>query len=149
MAEAIIPTLEVILVPAGAEHRAVQRAMRSIPHSPQIVPIPAGPQALQQFLAGWAGPALSATGGILLLGLGGSLSPQLGVGDRVLLTTLWDDGQTDTAYPTHGPLTQWIAQQLPQATVADGVSCDRVVTTIAEKRALGDRYGPLWWRWKG
>lgn len=81
------PAIEVILVPVGAECQAVQRAMKRVQRPPRVVPIPAGPQALQQFLADWAGPSLS-TGNVLLMGLGGSLSPQVGVGDGVLLEML-------------------------------------------------------------
>ncbi len=143
MADATIAGIEVVLVPAGAEYQAVLRAMKRLQHPPRVVPIPAGPQALQAFLAGWAGPALSAHGGLLLLGLGGSLSPKLGVGDSALISTLWDgtQGGSATAYHCHGPLTQWLAQWLPQVAVTDGVTCDRVITTIAGKRHLGDRYG--------
>ena len=133
------PAIEVILVPVGAECQAVQRAMKRVQKPPQVVPIPAGPQALQQFLAGWAGPSLAAGDGILLLGLGGSLSPSVGRGDGVLLETLWDERE-GVAYPCPGAVTAGLSQRLPQIKVARGVSCDRVITTIAEKRQLGDRY---------
>jgi hypothetical protein len=138
-----VPKIEVILVPTGAEYQAVQRGMRLVQHPPRVVPIPAGPIALQAFLARWAGPALSATGGILLMGLGGSLSPRLGVGDRVLVEALWDGRSVDLdrIYPCHGPMTQGLGQRLPDVTLAHGVTCDRVITTLAEKRQLGDRYG--------
>lgn len=143
MKDAAIPRVEVILVPVGAEYQAVQRAMKGAKNPPRVIPIPAGPAALQAFLDGWAGPALSATGGILLMGLGGSLAPQLGVGDGVLIEALRDGMAVDggASYACHGPLTQWLAQRLPEVTLAQGVTRDRVITTLAEKRQLGDRYG--------
>ncbi|MDA0867502.1 MAG: hypothetical protein O2890_14055, partial [Cyanobacteria bacterium] len=66
-------------------------------------------------------------------------SPSVGRGDGVLLETLWDERE-GVAYPCPGAVTAGLSQRLPQIKVARGVSCDRVITTIAEKRQLGDRY---------
>ena len=136
-----VPKVEMILVPAGAEYQAVQRALRRAQNPPRAIAIPAGSQALLTFLS--HGPKPAADGGILLMGLGGSLSNQFSVGDRVLLRAVWDDTQAGRPlpYPCDGALTEAIAQRCPGVAIAEGVSCDRVITAIAEKRYLGDRYG--------
>ena len=131
-----------ILVPAGAEYRAVKRGLKRIRGSrPQVVVIPAGPQALQGFLAVWEGRHQLQSSGMLLMGLGGSLSPDYDVGDGVLLETVWYVGGTSEAkaYGCNPSLTTQISEQLGIA-MGNGVTCDRIITTAAEKRQLRDRY---------
>ena len=132
-----------ILVPAGAEYQVVHRALRHWPEYPRIVPIPAGPQAVQAFLATWEERQSLQAASILLLGLGGSLSPHHGVGDGVLLQKVWDEskGQEAEGDEADATLTQWIAQRLPSVTMGTGVMSDRVVTSAAAKRQLRDQYG--------
>ncbi|MGA7952918.1 MAG: hypothetical protein WCA07_05285 [Gloeobacterales cyanobacterium] len=135
--------IQTVLVPAGAECQAVQRAMKKVQMGPQIVPIPAGPRAMQRFLETEEDRPWQQSGTILLMGLGGSLSPDYAVGDGVLIDTVWNRFETKMpeASSCDSALTQWLAHRLPSVSVVTGVTCDRVITTVEEKRRLGDRYG--------
>ena len=131
--------IQLILVPAGAEYQAVKRAINRVQNGPQVVAIPAGPQAVQRFFETWQSPL---TGGVLLMGLGGSLSTHYNTGDGVLLETVWPDEVAGAIpYNCDRPLTQWLAQQLTDIALGTGVTCNHVITTAAEKRQLRDRYG--------
>ncbi|MEM9002488.1 MAG: hypothetical protein AAGE59_03060 [Cyanobacteria bacterium P01_F01_bin.86] len=131
--------ISVILVPVGAESRAVKQALKTVQNAPQVVEIPAGPQAVTRFLQTWDHPQIFQSGGVLLLGLGGSLSPALGIGDGVLVEQILAADSAET-YACDRTLTAELAAQLGMPT-AVGVTCDRVITTAVEKRALRDRYG--------
>ena len=134
------PAIQVIMVPAGAEHKAVKRALRGVNNPPQMVVIPAGPQAARRFVAGWEAKR-STSGGVLLIGLGGSLSPNYGVGEGVLVKQIWNGFEENekTAVECDSRLTAQIAARIGVET-GIGVSCDRIITTAKEKRELGDRY---------
>ncbi|PZV09333.1 MAG: hypothetical protein DCF32_02610 [Leptolyngbya sp.] len=143
-------TVQVILVPAGAEYQAVMRGLKAIPHAPPVVAVPAGPAAFRAFLESWADRSRFATQEILLLGLGGSLSPQHSVGDAILLEQVWSDtegdqpplfkgGRGDLPVQCDRALVESLAQRL-KVPVGTGVTCNRVITTVTEKRRLGDRY---------
>lgn len=134
------PDIEVIMVPAGAEYKAVKRALRGVNNAPQLVTIPAGPQAARRFVAGWQAKH-SAKGGVLLVGLGGSLSPDYGVGEGVLVKQIWNGFEQNekTAAECDSRLTAQIAARIGVAT-GIGVSCDRIIITAKEKRELGDHY---------
>lgn len=79
-----------ILVPQGAEHRAVCRGLQQAGLAsttmPTVIPIPMGGEPVQQFLAkrlltdsaSWAGSS------VLVMGLCGSLRPAHRVGDGVI-----------------------------------------------------------------
>ncbi len=133
--------IQVILVPAGAEYQAVMRGLKAVPHAPPVVAVPAGPAAFRAFLESWAGRSRFANQAILLIGLGGSLSPQHSVGDGLLLEQVWDaaEGGGAKGYQCDRTLTGELAQRLG-VPVGTGVMCDRVITTVTEKRQLGDRY---------
>ncbi|MEO1347705.1 MAG: hypothetical protein AAFW84_02730 [Cyanobacteria bacterium J06635_15] len=136
--------IQVILVPAGAEYRAVSRALKQTKNGPQIIPIPAGPQAVQTFLAEAKNRAILKSGGVLLMGLGGSLSPQYDIGDGVLIEGVWDGMKANEleACGCDRPLTHWLSRRLAASVkLGNGVTCDRVITTAAEKQQLRDRYG--------
>lgn len=134
--------VKAILTPAGAEYRAVQRGLRKVQDPPLLIAIPAGPVALQSFWHSWEGNPQLTSDGMLLLGLAGSLTPEYGVADAVILETVWD-GLSDRdlqPYTSDRALINWLAQQLPDATLGTGVTCDQVVTTVEAKRQLRDRY---------
>lgn len=134
--------IQIVLVPAGVEYQAVRRALKRIPNRPRIVAIPAGPQAVQRFLSNWAERPALVNAGILLVGLGGGLSPDYGIGDSVILQTLWDDTQPAQSKPS--PCDRTLTTQLSKRLrlpLGVAVSCDRIVTKAAEKCQLRDRYG--------
>lgn len=134
-------SIQVMLVPAGSEYQAVMRGLKGVAEAPRVIPVSAGPRAFEAFLATWAdGPRVS-NQDILLIGLGGSLSPQHRVGDAVWLGSVWSDVVGDGArhWQSDRALTHTLAQRI-KAPIGTGVTCDRVITTVAEKQRLGDRY---------
>ncbi|MBD2113878.1 MULTISPECIES: hypothetical protein [Cyanophyceae] len=133
--------VQVILVPAGAEYQAVVRGLKAIPYAPPVVAVPAGPAAFRAFLETWKDRSRFEDQEILLIGLGGSLLPQHSVGDALLLEQVWDAAGGDNAkgYQCDRTLTDELAQRLG-VPVGTGLTCNRVITTVAEKRRLGDRY---------
>ncbi|PSN11108.1 phosphorylase [filamentous cyanobacterium CCT1] len=130
--------IQVILVPAGAEYQAVMRGIKAVPEAPSVISIPAGPAAFRAFLESWEGRSRYADQEILLMGLGGSLSPQHQIGDAILLESVWNAAGGD-GFQCDRALTESLAQWL-KVPMGTGVMCDRVITTVAEKRRLGDRY---------
>ncbi|MGB3201625.1 MAG: hypothetical protein WBA99_12020 [Nodosilinea sp.] len=133
--------IQVILVPAGAEYQAVMGGLKRVAAAPPVVPVPAGPVAFRAFLETWEYRSRLVDQEVLLLGLGGSLSPEHRVGDAVLLERVWRDvgGDGGEAYGCDRALTEALAQRL-RIPAGTGVTRDCVVTTVAEKRRLGDRY---------
>ncbi|MEL6385638.1 MAG: hypothetical protein AAFQ89_24885 [Cyanobacteria bacterium J06626_18] len=130
--------IQMILVPTGAESRAVKQALKRVLEPPPIVEIPAGPQAVKRFLQAWKDPQIFQSGRVLLLGLGGSLSPDLGVGDGVLVERVFEASSSEV-YECDRILTTQISAQLG-VPIGVGVTCDRVITTATEKWQLRDRY---------
>lgn len=128
--------IQTILVPAGAEYKAVKKGLRQLVHPPQLVAIPAGPQGLRDFLQSGEGRLLRLER-VLLMGLGGSLSPKLSVGDGIVIEKIWTEA--GEVFECDRDLTTRIAKQLGLRRGA-GVTCDRVITQAQEKQALGDRY---------
>ena len=132
--------IQVILLPAGAEYQSVMRGLKAIPHAPKVVAVPAGPAAFRAFLESWEGQSRFADQEILLMGLGGSLSPKHSVGDAILLEQVWDDaGGESQCFQGDRVLVESLAQRL-KLPIGTGVTCDRVITMVKEKRRLGDRY---------
>lgn len=134
--------IQVVLVPAGAEFQAVQRALNQVEIKPQLISIPAGPEALKQFLETEKYQPWQTAETILLMGLGGSLSPDCEIGRGVLIDRVWSHLNSDSPECTFcaPALTQTILQRLPTLSTATGVTSDRVITAAKEKRHLGDRY---------
>ncbi|MGB7088236.1 MAG: phosphorylase [Phormidesmis sp.] len=129
--------IQIVLAPAGAEYKAVKRALKRVKAAPQLVAIPAGPQGVKQFLE--AQKEQLSGKRILLMGLGGSLSPKYAVGDGVAIAHIWNGFGIEEKFECDRTLTTQISQQLGIA-IGDGVTCDRVITTAVEKKRLGDRY---------
>lgn len=132
------PDSLIIIVPAGAESRAVKRAVKNRPTAPRLLEIPAGPQAVEAWLHNWREPQLFQHQQVLVVGLAGGLSPDLPVGDGVLIERCFEASSCQ-GYECDRAFTQHLSQQLDLST-GTGVTCDRVITTVAEKRRLGDRY---------
>lgn len=135
--------IQCILVPAGAEHWAVKRGLRQVKNAPRLVAVPAGPEGLRTFLETWADRRLLQTGGVLLIGLGGSLSPKHNVGDAVVLKRVWNGFEGDEVFECDSKLTGQITERLGgegRISTGIGVTCDRVITKAQEKKMLCDRY---------
>jgi hypothetical protein len=129
--------IHTVLVPAGAEHKAVERGLRKVSNPPQLVAIPAGPLGVKTFLNSWEMPDLQGKG-LLLMGLGGSLSVEHEVGKAIALHTVWN-AIDEKALACDPGTTKVVAERLGIAS-GIGVTCDHVITSVKEKKQLGDRY---------
>ena len=132
-----------ILVPQGAEYQAVLGAIKKIAHSPVILPIPVGKLAVTKYLHHWRqnNPDFSASG-VILMGLGGSLSAEFGLGQAVLLESClnYQNNQADQDQESDRALTDWVQQKLGQnIRRVQGLTSDRVITSASEKKELGKR----------
>jgi Phosphorylase superfamily len=131
-----------ILVPQGAEFQAVKRG---IGNSPVVVlrAIPVGIQPVSDWLRRWQEQAefqeearWSVTGrrpsGFLLMGLCGSLTPDLGVGSAVLYESCMDLQQAGLPCAVHPRVANLGLVRVR------GVTADRVISSAAEKRRIAN-----------
>jgi hypothetical protein len=132
-----------ILVPQEAEYQAILRAIRNNPHPPVLLPIPVGNLAVTQYLQDWRqnNPDFSPIG-VILMGLGGSLSTEFSLGQTVLLESClnYQNNQGDQEKQSDRALTDWVQQKLGQnIRRVQGLTSDRVITDATEKQELGKR----------
>ena len=133
-------SIDIIIVPQGAEYRAVcwglQRASyknaRVARQKPQVIPISIGVNNSLEAMEGKK---------VLMMGLCGSLSPQHSVGDGVLYRSCYS---LDRAFlATNSSLTNSIAARLQdKASLVSGLTGDRVICRATEKQSLNDNYSP-------
>lgn len=124
----------VILVPQGAEHRAVCAGLKSHKHPPRVIPIPVGVTAVQRFLA--QSPLKDCTD-VLVMGLCGSLSPEYEIGTIVVYQSCRNlAGETKEC---DRALTQRFQDQL-QVSPVRALTSDRVICSAKEKQTLGKTY---------
>ncbi len=141
------PPITTLLVPQGAEYAAVCRGLKPLENFaialPQVVSIPMGREAVAARLANLE----LAPGGCLVMGLGGSLSPALGVGAGVIgqrcLTVVEGrvvedgSGEGERLLQPSPELIDWMQDRLGQAAVLGTVvTSDRILTTAAAKATL-------------
>ncbi|HEY9613849.1 phosphorylase [Allocoleopsis sp.] len=139
--------LQTILVPQGAEYKAVCRGLRRVKSpKPSVVPIPVGPKPVTQVLEGWQQTEDFRKGkssGILVMGLCGSLSPQLGIGDIAIYHSCVHKSSIETPVvrPCDRELTTLLQQKLKEGvSLVRGLTSDRIIFSAAEKRHLGQLY---------
>jgi Phosphorylase superfamily len=123
-----------ILVPQGAEFQAVKRG---IGKSPSVVlrAIPVGIQPVTDWLRRWQGTAEfndEARAGLLIMGLCGSLTPDLGVGSAVLYESCTDLDHIELPCAVHPRL---VDLALPRVR---GLSADRIISLASEKRQIAN-----------
>ncbi len=127
----------IILVPQGAEYQAVGRGVRGITPLPIVRSIPVGIAAVGRWLAAWQQEPdflLAKSSGVLVMGLCGSLSPALSVGETVLYRDCRDlQGQV------------WPCKSLPMPptathTAVTALTSDRLVATVSAKQHLAATY---------
>jgi Phosphorylase superfamily len=129
----------IILVPQGAEYQAVCRGLRSRSHPPTILPIPVGIQPVLRWLNTWqqdptfplAQSAQAQSADIIVMGLCGSLTPDLTIGD----TVQYRDCLAATG-PTW-PCAPWPDPAIPLVTA---FTSDRIIHTAADKQSLAHTY---------
>lgn len=135
-----------ILVPQGAEHQAVLRAIKKFTNPPYILSIPVGNLAVTRYLKDWwksENLNKSSINSVILIGLAGSLSTQLGVAEITLLESClnFHHNQAGQIQQSDRFLTDLIKQYLGnKIKLVQGLTCDRVITNSTEKQALGKTF---------
>ncbi|MDJ1184814.1 hypothetical protein [Roseofilum casamattae] len=132
--------LDVILVPQGAEYRAVRRAVQGLRMSGvRVIPIPIGMEPVTAYLQHWVTEILPDRPRVVVLGLAGSVSPDLSVADIVVYR------ECVYRHPQQGMLTLECDRSLTERVQAKlglarepvrGLTCDRVITETEEKQSL-------------
>lgn len=131
-------------VPQGAEYQAVQRGWYR--HGPAIgmIALPVGTPAVTSFLQHWwqsVPVEARPTASIILLGLAGSLTSELPLGQPVLYQScgcLSSSSPMSWYYPD-AMLTMRLQQQLAYPLV-QGLTSDQVISQREDKMALGQHY---------
>jgi nucleoside phosphorylase len=137
------PALDTILVPQGSEYQAVMKGWQKKPTCPSILAIPVGGKAVEKaLLRELMSPKIGANSpqGIIVMGLAGSLSPQLKLGQIVLYRSCLDleSGQLLFCDPS---ATGYLVEKLGhKVQLVEALSSDRVITQAEEKQNLGKRY---------
>ena len=143
--------ISTILVPRGAEYRAVCRGLRQVVTAPVVVALPVGLQPAARFLERWQ-CARQQSGeqqlAVLLMGLCGSLAPQVEVGDVVLyqgcmgLNAESGKPDDDALVMCDRTLIERMSQALEgKVKQVKGLSCDRILCSACEKQQLGQQSG--------
>lgn len=141
------PLPQTILVPQGAEYKAVCRGLSGVKlPKPWVVPIPIGSKPVTHYLERWQQTEDFLTAkplGILLMGLCGSLSPQLAVGDIVTYhdCVYMSNKTTTLLHSCDDKLTTVLRDKLgEQVARVRGLTSDRIIVSAEEKRHLGQLY---------
>lgn len=126
-----------LLVPRGAEYKAVKRGLRRAGSAADIIAVPAG-AAIEDFVKRLESRRRLGKN-LLLMGLGGGLCRDWEVGRSLLLSKAWN-AANGLYLRCDDELTQQVSAKLSGLDVGVGVTSNRIVTIAAEKRQLGDRY---------
>ncbi|MEB3309075.1 MAG: hypothetical protein VKJ02_02480 [Snowella sp.] len=132
-----------IFVPQGAEYQSVMQGLKNCPNPPQILPIPVGIVPVTRYLENWWQKQDKSPLGfnaVLLMGLGGSLSTELGLGQATLIKSCLkrEKGALTTIHNSDPQLNLWIQQRLGHnVSLVQGITSDRVITQATEKQKLG------------
>lgn len=129
-------SIQAILVPQGAEYRAVCRGLRDANVALPVLPIAVGALPLRHQLEIWKQEQVLEQ--ILLMGLCGSLSPDCVMGDLVLYQNCTTQGQT--TYPCAVDQMKSL-RSLQGVRQVQSLTTDRVISTASEKRRLGETSG--------
>lgn len=139
----LCPALDTILVPQGSEYQAVMKGWQKKPTCPSILAIPVGGKAVEKaLLRELMSQKIGANSpqGIIVMGLAGSLSPQLKLGQVVLYRSCLDleSGQLLFCDPS---ATGYLVEKLGhKVQLVEALSSDLVITEAEEKQNLGKRY---------
>jgi Phosphorylase superfamily len=132
-------SLQAILVPQGAEYRAVCQGLRDASVPLPVLPLPVGSLPLNRQLESWKQDKTckDLVPQVLLMGLCGSLSSDYAIGDLVLYQSCTT--QSKETYPCASP---WIEslRSLQSAHRVQALTTDRIISTALEKRHLGQTY---------
>ncbi|MFN6461957.1 MAG: phosphorylase [Nostoc sp. DedVER02] len=124
-----------ILVPQGAEYKAVCRGLSGVTGSmPTVVAIPVGMKPLLKYLH--QGQFLVPKSRVLIMGICGSLSDRYTVGDIVLYQDCVYQGKRQECDRTF--TTQLHSSLSEKVSLVKSLTSDRVIWSAAEKRHLGE-----------
>lgn len=141
-------SIQIILVPQGAEYKFVCRGVRRSANPTQLViPIPVGVSPLTRHLK-----QLQQAGyfcnhpqpRVLLMGLCGSLTPRHNIGDIVLYQSCVTNSNASTSrvQNCNPELTAWVDHLLKERSCqVKALTSDRLIHSAKEKRRLGQLYG--------
>ncbi len=137
-----------IFVPQGAEFKAVERGLRrsGLLETVLLCATPMGPQPMQQFLKQWLQTdrkRLNSSPSVLLVGLCGSLTNRLCVGDRILYQSCIDGRVSQSVPPLicDVSLLKTLQERLnPSVMEVTGLMCDHLVHLATEKAILAQRF---------
>jgi nucleoside phosphorylase len=139
----LYPALDTILVPQGSEYQAVMKGWQKKPTCPSILAIPVGGKAVEKaLLRELMSQKIGANSpqGIIVMGLAGSLSPQLKRGQIVLYRSCLDLESGQLLF-CDSSATGYLAEKLGhKVQLVEALSSDRVITEAEEKQNLGKRY---------
>ena len=128
--------IDTVIVPQGAEHRAVVRGLQRANAEVRVLTIPIGTKNVVQILANHS-RQLNNSRQLLILGLCGSLDPAYRIGDRILITSCQDLNRNRIDLDRQ--LTLKLRDELSIETVT-GLTSDRLVALAAEKLQLAHNY---------
>ncbi|MEH1940033.1 MAG: phosphorylase [Nostoc sp.] len=131
--------INTILVPQGAEYKAVCRGLSGVTGSkPTIVAIPVGMKPLLKYLQKYPenGQFLTPKSRVLIMGICGSLSDRHTVGDIVLYQDCVYQGKQQECDRTF--TAQLHSSLSDKVSLVNALTSDRVIWSAAEKRRLGE-----------
>lgn len=141
------PFPQIILVPQGAEYKAVCQGLSRVKSpKPIALPIPVGPKALTRYLEQWqqAEEYLQISPSrVLVMGLCGSLSPHLGVGDIVVYQNcVYQSSESaPLVRECDREFTTWLHHKLGEGMPLVRVyTSDRIIVSAEQKRHLAQTY---------
>ncbi len=129
-------SIDTIVVPQGAEYQAVCRGLQQANANIQAIAIPIGTKNARQVLASYT-QQLSQAQKVLIVGLGGSLTPAYAVGDRVLIHSCWDLNRN--CLNLESKFMRIIQSKISIDAVA-GLTSDRIIALAQEKLKLAQQY---------
>ena len=131
--------INTILVPQGAEYKAVCRGLSGVTGSiPTVIAIPVGMKPLLKYLqqSQGNGQFLAPKSRVLIMGICGSLSDRYTVGDIVLYQDCLYSGKRQECDRTFtAQLHSYISEKV---SLVKSLTSDRVIWSASEKRHLGE-----------
>ncbi|MGJ5628055.1 phosphorylase [Nostoc sp. CALU 1950] len=129
------PLINTILVPQGAEYKAVCRGLSGVTGSiPTVVAIPVGMKPLLKYLQ--QSQLIAPKSRVLIMGICGSLSDRHTVGDIVLYQDCIYQGKLQECDRTF--TAQLHSSISDKVSLVKSLTSDRVIWSAAEKRHLGE-----------
>ncbi len=139
----MLPDIQIILVPKGAEYQAVCRGLQDVFNPPTVFPVPVGSAPLAQYLQQLHQMGcLFEQQCVLMMGLCGGLAPAFTVGNVVLYEScITSHDPLAPAFSCDRSLTAAIQATLGNSVkLVRAVTSDRVISRALEKQALGQQF---------